>query len=493
MSSNLSKPLPQPASPPITIAIIGAGFCGTMAATLLLQAKLGAAITVVLINRASQTSSNQVPTPMLARGLAYGTNSATHLLNVPAQRMSAFEDKPNDFLDFLQVNNVDADGASFVPRHWYGSYLQATLNSARAVANSPFEVRHQDVEAIHAIDAARYQLKFSNGDTLIADRVVLALGNFLPANPTFVDATLAASPHYIRDPWQPGILDRVDVKQPILLIGTGLTMCDVVASLKLRADAANVALKIHALSRRGLWPQPHRAHLSAAPIDVAPADMANTPTARTYLRAVRAQVKKIVAHGGDWRDVVASLRPITPALWQALPLIEKKRFIRHLKPYWESHRHRAAPEILEVVSGCAERGEIVSNASRILGFQLRNDGKSGATPLVDIAHQPRDQLAPHTITVATIINCTGPSADIAAEPLLVNLAKAGLIRQDALKLGIEVEDNYRVRNIDGAAQHAIYYIGPLLKANHWEATAVPELRLHVAACVESCIAGTKAK
>lgn len=487
ISQLASQPLPQPLLPPITIAIIGAGFCGTMAATLLLHAKLGAAITVVLINRASPTSSNQATTPMLARGLAYGTNSATHLLNVPAQRMSAFENQPNDFLDFLQANKVDADGASFVARHWYGSYLQATLNSARAEANSPFAVRHQDVEAIHEIEGARYQLKFSDGDTLIADRVVLALGNFLPANPAFVDATLAASPHYIRDPWQPGILDKVDVKQPILLVGTGLTMCDVVASLKLRADAAKATLQIHALSRRGLWPQSHRAHLSAAPIDVAPTDMANTPTARAYLRAVRVQVRKIVASSGDWRDVVASLRPITPTLWQALPLIEKKRFIRHLKPYWESHRHRAAPEILKIVDSCAERGEIVSNASRILGFQLRNDGKSDTTSLVDIVHQPRGQLAPQTITVATIINCTGPSADITAEPLLVNLAKAGLIRQDALKLGIEVEENYRVRNANGAAKHAVYYVGPLLKANQWEATAVPELRLHVAACVEACI------
>ena len=481
MLSNLS----QPASPPITIAIIGAGFCGTMAATLLLQAKLGAAIEVVLINRASQTLTNQAPTPMLARGLAYGTNSATHLLNVPAQRMSAFGDQPNDFLDFLHANQVEAEGTSFVARHWYGAYLQATLAKAEASANSAFYVRHQTVVAIDEAKGARYQLVFGDGETLNVDKVILALGNFLPANPAFVDATLAASSHYIRDPWQAGILDKVDVMQPILLIGTGLTMFDVVCSLKLRADAANVALKIHALSRRGLWPQSHRAHLSAAPTDVAPHDMATTPTARAYLRAVRAQVKKIVANGGDWRDVVASLRPITPSLWQALPLIEKKRFIRHLKPYWESHRHRAAPEILKVVNSSAERGEIVSNASRIIGFQLRND----ATSLIDIVHQPRDQLAPQTISVATIINCIGPSTDIAAEPLLQNLANVGLIRQDALKLGIEVGENYRVRNIDGAAQHAIYYVGPLLKANHWEATAVPELRVHVASCVKACIEG----
>jgi uncharacterized NAD(P)/FAD-binding protein YdhS len=31
---------------------------------------------------------------------------------------------------------------------------------------------------------------------------------------------------------------------------------------------------------------------------------------------------------------------------------------------------------------------------------------------------------------------------------------------------------------NGAGQPDLYYIGPLLKADLWEATAVPELRVH---------------
>jgi uncharacterized NAD(P)/FAD-binding protein YdhS len=476
-------------APRITIAIIGAGFCGTMAATHLLRARLGAAVEVVLINRPhlhdAQLNDNTVQTPMLARGLAYGTNSSAHLLNVPAARMSAFEDKPTDFLNFLQARQVDADAASFVARHWYGKYLQCTLDEANANANSPFHVRHQTVEAIHAVDNKRYQLKFGDGEPLSVDYVVLALGNFLPTTPHFVDAAIAASPHYIRDPWQEGALDKVDVKQPILLIGTGLTMFDLVGSLSARADAEKVPLQIHALSRRGLWPQPHRPHLAAAPHDLAPPDIASIPTTRAYLRSVRAQVNNIVSLGGDWRDVVASMRPITPMLWRQLPLTEKKRFIRHVKPYWESHRHRAAPAILKLVDERAIRGEIVSNASRILDIRL----VAGIPPMLTITHQPRNQLTPQTITVATIINCTGPSTDIAAEPLLCQLAQSGLIRQDELKLGIEVAADYRVINADAKANHPIYYVGPLLKARDWEATAVPELRLHVAACVKAFIAG----
>jgi len=465
------------------IAIIGGGFCGTMAAVHLLGSSLDASTTIVLINRGHTDTES----PALARGLAYGTNSPHHLLNVPAARMSAFENKPNDFLRHLHAQRIAANAHSFVARHHYGAYLASILSDAAAQTKATFRVQQATVITIRtAADQHRisYTLGFASGETLTADSIILALGNFLPANPAFVDATLASSKHYIRDPWQHGALDRVDVKEPILLIGTGLTMCDVVTSLKLRAVEANVPLQIHALSRRGLWPKSHRPHLSAAPHDMAPTDIAKNPTARGYLRAVRAQVKKIVAQGGDWRDVVASLRPITPMLWHLLPLLEKKRFIRHLKPYWESHRHRAAPEILKLVIGCVERGEISSNASRILGFQIRNNDAT----LINVTHQPRGKTVPETISVATIINCTGPSTDIAAEPLLANLAATGFIRQDALQLGIEVDTNYRAINADGNIEHAIYYVGPLLKANHWEATAVPELRLHVAACVAACMA-----
>lgn len=473
-------------TPSKTIAIIGGGFCGTMAAVHLLNADLGRSSKIVLINRGHLGSYTHAERPSLARGLAYGTNSPHHLLNVPAARMSAFEDRPDDFLDYLHAHQIEADAHSFVARHHYGAYLEKVLRDAVARANTTFQVQHETVMTINVATQQTYSLSFANGQTLQADRVVLALGNFLPAHPAFVNATLAASQCYIRDPWQPGAFDSVDVKKPILLVGTGLTMCDVLTSLKQRADGVNIVPQIHALSRRGLMPEAHRPHLNAAPnlANATPPNIATMPTTRAYLRAVRAQVKKIAAQGGDWRDVVASLRPITPMLWQALPFIEKKRFIRHLKPYWESHRHRAAPTTLKLVAGCAERGEIVSSASRILGFQFC----PGDATLIDIIHQPRGEAAPETISVAAIINCTGPSTNISAEPLLANLANAGLIRQDALQLGIDVTANYRVFNSDGDAKHHIYYVGPLLKANHWEATAVPELRLHVAACVAACIA-----
>ncbi|HSX63798.1 MAG TPA: FAD/NAD(P)-binding protein, partial [Pseudoxanthomonas sp.] len=70
------------------------------------------------------------PTPTLAKGVAYATTCAEHLLNVPAQRMSAFNDAPEDFLDYVVATTPaggpdrDALGHAFVERRRYGDYLR---------------------------------------------------------------------------------------------------------------------------------------------------------------------------------------------------------------------------------------------------------------------------------------------------------------------------------------------------------------------------------
>ena len=83
-----------------TIAIVGAGFSGTATAIQLLTRHGELPLRLVLINRH----------PNLARGVAYGTQSPSHLLNVPAGRMGLFPDREGDFLEFIQRfdNSVSA-------------------------------------------------------------------------------------------------------------------------------------------------------------------------------------------------------------------------------------------------------------------------------------------------------------------------------------------------------------------------------------------------
>src|SRR5690606_16617348 len=95
------------------ISIIGGGFCGTALAIQLLN-RARCPLHLRLLNR----------TGRLARGLAYGTRSASHILNVPAERMSLFADRPGDFLDFAREELPAAKAGDFLPRRLYGDYLQ---------------------------------------------------------------------------------------------------------------------------------------------------------------------------------------------------------------------------------------------------------------------------------------------------------------------------------------------------------------------------------
>ena len=103
-----------------TIAIVGAGFSGTLLALHLLR-RCPPPARLLLIERNSQ----------FGRGLAYSTGNASHILNVPAARMSAFHDRPNDFLEWLCAREPEGqsiDAGAFVPRQVFGAYVRALLN-----------------------------------------------------------------------------------------------------------------------------------------------------------------------------------------------------------------------------------------------------------------------------------------------------------------------------------------------------------------------------
>lgn len=336
------------------IAIVGAGFSGAATAIQLLTRHGRLPGRLLLINRH----------PNLARGVAYGTHSPSHLLNVPAGRMGLFPDREGDFLEFARQYDNTVTAGSFVPRSLYGRYLGARLKEAAAA--SPvlrLETLTGEVTDLKLAGSGA-ELHFADGKSLPADQVVLAVGNYPPADPRLPEADFFRSPHYLRDPWAPGALDRVSLEAPVLLIGTGLTMMDVALELAHRGLSGVQ----YAVSRRGLMPQVHR-QLPAMPVNPPPEGLLQLPTARRYLRLVRDYVTELASRGADWRDAVGALRPITPALWQALDPAEKQRFLRHLQAYWDIHRHRTAPASGERLERLVAAGALKVAAGRLRRFQ----------------------------------------------------------------------------------------------------------------------------
>ncbi len=489
--------LPSPSIP--TVAVIGAGFSGTIVAAHLLRASVHAPVRVLLIDRSGR----------VGRGVAYGTTSARHVLNVPAGRMSAFAGDEDDFLRFAKGRDASVIGGSFVPRQLYGEYLADTLERAEQFGISHGARLEQlcadvvDVVDVDDLGDARQsdgilddalsldadqeraqpgvRLRLSDGREVLADRVVVAHGNFIPANPPVAGSEgFFESARYVRDPWAGNVLASLPDDAPILLVGTGLTMLDVAIELGARARTAPLI----ALSRRGLVPLPHRPH-GAPPSygHLPPGLIACEPTAVAYLRAIRRHVRTIARDGIDWREVVASLRPVTPRLWETLSLDERRRFLRHVRPYWDVHRHRVAPDLHARFEELRRDGTLQLTAGRLLRLAECDNG-------VEVTWRPRGATNVASLTVGAVVNGTGPEGDVrsAAEPLLDALLSRRTVRSDALGLGLDVAPDGRLLRGDGSPNDRLWLASPLLKGRYWEATAVPELRLHAARTARSLLA-----
>jgi uncharacterized NAD(P)/FAD-binding protein YdhS len=441
-----------------TIAIVGAGFSGTTVTIHLLRSAPPSVDRVYLVERADREVG----------GVAYQTSFASHTLNVPAGRMSAFEDDPDDFLRYVRAREPSLTGGSFVARRLYGEYLGDTLDAARRASPlSLHRVAGEVVDLAQTADAV--SLTLGDGRGLRADRALLAIGNYPPSDPPLPHARLASSVRYARDPWSRDALE-VDPAADVLLLGTGLTMCDIALALRDRDHKG----RIHAVSRRGLLPQPHRVSAAPPPHLDPPEALDEWPdTALGMLRGLRREARAKARENVDWREVVTSIRHDTPALWQRLDASERERFLRHLRPYWETHRHRSSPETAHGVETMIEEGRLEVIAGRLVGAI-----DDGAGVEVEIARRGRIEEV-EALRVGKVVNCTGPDTDLARvrDPLVSALRSRGLVRPDGLGLGLDSDEDGRVLTVEGRPSTRLYLVGPLRKGRLWENTAVPELRI----------------
>jgi len=387
--------------------------------------------------------------------------------------MSAYPDDGEHFLKYAQSRDYSITGGSFVPRALYGEYLEQVLTEAQSGCTTGSSLEQLVVDVVDvALAPDGADAFFSDGRSRRFDRVVLAIGNYPPADPAVARRRVLDAPGYVRDPWAPRALEDVDPGEPVLLLGTGLTTLDVVLDLHQRGMRAPMI----ALSRRGLLPLPHRAATAAPSFTHRPPNILDVaPTAFEYLRSVRRYIDQLAPTGVDWREVLTSLRPITPALWGALSIEERARFLRHLRPFWEVHRHRAAPLPHGMFQRLIANGDLRVIAGRLDDLDT---GPNGFTARI----AQRGERAVTELCVASVVNCTGPQSDITRvdEPLLSNLLRRGYIRADPLSHGVDTAETLALIDHQGIASRALYYIGPLLRARLWEATAVPELRAYAA-------------
>jgi uncharacterized NAD(P)/FAD-binding protein YdhS len=426
------------------VVVVGGGFSGTMQAVNLLRHDVSL---VTLIEQ----------TPRLARGVAYSTGWKEHLLNVRRANMSAFPDDPGHFDSWLEANHPEIEGA-FVPRGVYGNYLEDQLTAA--VASMPDRLNILRASAV-SLDATANDLVLglTDGSSITADRVVLALGNLPPHPLRGLDPEQFDSDLYVADPWQADLAAGLSDQDEILIVGSGLTMVDAVLTLTSQGFGG----KIRVLSRRGLTPHVHD------PAVDSPHIFPERPGGP--LSDLVARIRQACDDHG-WRVVIDGLRPYTRDMWLAASEAEQSAFLRHLRPWWDIHRHRIAPQVADKIAALVEKGRLTISAGKTLAFRAAEHG-------IAVTWRPRGGDRSRDALFRRIINCTGPQGDVlkSRNPLLRDLIAKGRIRPDPHHMGIDVSPQCEVIDRQGKADQRILALGPMTRGTFWEVIAVPDIRM----------------
>ncbi len=437
-----------------TVAIIGSGVSGALVAVHLLKTTQKP-LDILLIDR----------TGAWGKGVAYSTPHACHLLNVPVGKISAFADQPDHFRQWLQHADPQfADASAFVPRKLYGQYIQSILEQAEQAASPVVQLVQITDEVISLTsDGLGARLEFCSGTTRFAEQVVLALGNLPPGQPTLANPAFYQSCRYLAWAWADPDLSHIAADDTVLIIGSGLTAIDLVMTLQQRQHRGQIDL----FSRRGLIPQVHQ------PVRTYPLTLLlqHSQSLRDWLRWLRQEIEIAASQGYDWRSVIDSLRPFTPVIWQSWSLADRRRFLRHLRPYWENHRHRMAPAMSQTLSDLQATGQLQIHAGRI---QTMMDDNSG----VNVVFRQRRSQTLKSLCVQQVINCThaAGSYDNGSNRLVNSLLNSGLSRSDCLNLGLDAAVDGAVVNAAGVVSSWLYTLGNPMQGQLWECTAIPEIR-----------------
>lgn len=450
-------------SRPLKLVICGGG----SAAILLLQSLKQRAKRVVEVTILE-------PRSRLGVGVAYSTACPTHLLNTRACNMSITDD-PDDFVRWLKAERprrvLNWTREDFAPRSCFADYLQTRLAEIRASTNVRVSWLHSVADSVTP-NGQGWEVIPAHGEPIAADVVVLATGN---EPPRVLGRSLPppVQQRVIEDPWDVEQKAEIPRAAPVLLVGTSLTAVDIATELLQNGHTGPII----AVSRRGLLPRPHG--------PIAAASEGFVHALPSSLREVVRFVRELSANdprGEKWRRVFTELRSIAPSLWRSWTVAERRRFLRHVRPFWDAHRHRLAPRVHGKIERAIASGKLRIVRGRVESIE-QHPTRDGLRVTVRHGHGCRH------IDVARVVNCTGPEQNPArsSNPLLQGLIGDELARLDPLGLGLSVDAESRVIAPNGSAHRSLFAVGSLTRGTRWEITAIPEMREQANAVVRKVL------
>jgi uncharacterized NAD(P)/FAD-binding protein YdhS len=451
------------------ILIIGGGLSGAMLAAQLLRLPGKRSLLVI------------EPRPELGRGEAYSAVELGHTLNGNAARMSVDPDNADDLTQWL-TDYIAAGGwpesdeqhvpvsELFPPRGIFGLYVQQRLAEAQTVGalqGSTVEHVRAEVVDLESLDDA-VRLHLSDGQRLQGAYAVLATGMFPAARtPQTESSGLNAA---ALDPWDVAAMRQLDPQATVLIIGSGLTMVDAVVSL----EQAGHRGPIEVFSRHGLLP--HVRRQPPAWVDFLAQDH-SLRTPRQLLRELRRQCRQALAQGIDWQAPLDTVRVHIGRLWHQATDVQRRQFVRHVRPWWESHHHRSPPLSAELVTRLHGEGRLRIQAASFKGLEPASGSDVG------IRIRRRGEAETVVVRGAALINSSGIEYDWrrVARALPRQLLARGLITPGPLALGIAAAVDGAVHDANGQVARRLFAMGPPLRGMWWESTAVTDVALQAKA------------
>lgn len=435
------------------IVIIGGGLSGALSAMSLLQYSDDSQI--ILLEKNPEK---------LGRGVAYHHDFTHQPLNVVAAGMSLFGDQPMHFVEWLEENHFrynhlipEVNAQIFVPRKIYGDYVIEHLELLHHQHKRRLQIRIDEALSLKEKEDG-FSISLESGVDIFAHHVILAMGNFPPADLFEENDPMNTDPRYFSIPWMDRIYSNIHGRENILLVGTGLTAVDVVLGLKMRGFGGKVKM----ISRKGRLPLPH--NLSAKPV-------ALEYPGHLHPRDIYFWIKEKIAEHKNvpWHAVIDGLRPITQKIWTEWSLSEKRYFLKRLRPFWEIARHRIPETSSKILDQLKEVGQIEIGKGVVLKTKALSEG-------IEVEYRFENET--RTEVFQKLINCTGPESNYRKVkfPIIRNLMEQGKVVSDELGLGINCTADGRIQNAKNEIENGLWCIGPMRKSALWETTALREIR-----------------
>ncbi|MNF41154.1 hypothetical protein D3C84_221720 [compost metagenome] len=459
------------------ILIVGGGLSGALLAAQLMRLPGQRQVLVV------------EPRAELGRGEAYSAVELGHTLNGNAARMSVDPDNADDLTQWLtafiagggwpQSSEQTVPVAElFPPRGLFGLYAQQRLAEARVQgAAQGSSVEHVRAEGVDLqIDEQGALLTLNDGTRLRGAVAVLATGMFPAARtPQTESSGLNAA---ALDPWDVAAMARLDPLARVMIIGSGLTMVDAVVSL----EQAGHRGPIDVFSRHGLLP--HVRRQPPAWVDFLALDP-SIGSPRQLMHELRRQCRAAAVEGIDWQAPLDTVRAHIGRLWSQATDVQRRQFVRHVRPWWESHHHRSPPLSAELVARLHAEGRLRIQAASFKGLAPSTDGR------VNIRIRRRGEAGTTLVGGDALINSSGIEYDWrrVARALPQQLLARGLVQPGPLALGIAAQADGAVLDAQGQAARRLFAMGPPLRGMWWESTAVTDVASQAKALALRLVSG----